>query len=125
MPGAIGLMKQVATLYAVKPVLGPKKVQFLKELGFTKEAGQWMLQGSKKEIQELWDEIDVYKDIYGKWVTKEFPMKDGYTPAYYNNKYPLNNHKWNKYHVDFRFFNDIEIDFYMEVKQVEELALAA
>ena len=119
-------MKQVATLYAVKPVLGPKKVQFLKELGFTKEAGQWMLQGSKQEIQELWDEIDVYKDIGGKWVTKEFPKKDGYSDGYYNTKYPFQKHPyWSRYSVDFRFFNDIEIDFYMEVKQVEELALAA
>jgi hypothetical protein len=119
------MMQEIAKLYAVKPVLGPTKAAFLKDLGFVKEGTQWVKYGTKQELQELWDEIDVYKDIGGKWVTKEFPKKDGYIDAYYNKKYPTKNHYWNKYSVDFRFFNDAEIDFYLEVERVEDAAVAA
>lgn len=118
-------MQEIAKLYAVKPVLGATKAAFLKDLGFVKEGTQWVKHGTKQELQELWDEIDVYKDIRGKWVTKEFPKKDGYSDAYYNNKYPVKNHYWNKYRVDFRFFNDAEIDFYLEVERVQEVQAAA
>jgi|TARA_R100000081_G_C4780647_1_gene151290 hypothetical protein len=120
------MMQEIAKLYAVKPVLGPTKAAFLKDLGFVKEGTQWVKYGTKQELQELWDEIDVYKDIGGKWVTKEFPKKDGYSDAYYNKKYPLQPYKyWNKYFVDYRFFNDAEIDFYLEVERVEDAAVAA
>ena len=119
------MMQEIAKLYAVKPVLGKNKTAFLKDLGFVKEGTQWVKYGTKQELQELWDEIDVYKDIGGKWVTKEFPKKDGYSDAYYNKKYPVKNHYWNKYRVDFRFFNDAEIDFYLEVERVEDAAVAA
>ena len=118
-------MQEIAKLYAVKPVLGPTKAAFLKDLGFVKEDTQWVKYGTKQELQELWDEIDVYKDIGGKWVTKEFPKKDGYVDSYYNKKYPTKNHYWNKYSVDFRFFNDAEIDFYLEVERVQEVQAAA
>ena len=119
-------MQEIAKLYAVKPVLGSTKAAFLKDLGFVKEGTQWVKYGTKQELQELWDEIDVYKDIGGKWVTKEFPKKDGYSDAYYNKKSPLQPYKyWNKYFVDYRFFNDAEIDFYLEVERVEDAAVAA
>ena len=124
------MMQEIAKLYAVKPVLGPTKAAFLKDLGFIKEGTQWVKYGTKQELQELWDEIDVYKDIGGKWVTKDFPKKKGYlglyNDAYYNKKYPNQQHKyWNKYSVDFRFFNDAEIDFYLEVERVQEVQAAA
>ncbi len=118
-------MQEIAKLYAVKPVLGATKTAFLQDLGFVKEGTQWVKHGTKQELQELRDEIDVYKDIGGKWVTKEFPKKDGYSDDYYNNKYPVKNHYWNKYRVDFRFFNDAEIDFYLEVERVQEVQAAA
>lgn len=119
-------MQEIAKLYAVKPVLGKNKTAFLKDLGFVKEGTQWVKHGTKQELQELWDEIDVYKDIGGKWVTKEFPKKDGYSDGYYNTKYPFQKHPyWSRYSVDFRFFNDAEIDFYLEVERVEDAAVAA
>ena len=119
-------MQEIAKLYAVKPVLGATKAAFLKDLGFVKEGTQWVKHGTKQELQELWDEIDVYKDIGGKWVTKDFPKKDGYNNGYYNKKYPTQQYKyWNKYSVDFRFFNDAEIDFYLEVERVQEVQAAA
>ena len=45
---------------------------------------------------------------------------------YYNKKYPHQPYKnWNKYFDDYRFFNDAEIDFYLEVERVEDAAVAA
>ena len=104
----------------MKPVLGKKKIDFLKELGFIKDGSQWYKEGSEQELRKLWDEIDIYKDTGGKLVTKEYPKKDGSLDIYYSKKYPFGNHTWNKYSVDFRFFNDIEIDFYLEVPVAEE-----
>ena len=63
-------MQEIAKLYAVKPVLGKNKTNFLKDQGFIKEGTQWVKHGTKQELQELWDEIDVYKDINCKWITK-------------------------------------------------------
>ena len=119
-------MQEIAKLYAVKPVLGKNKTNFLKDRGFIKEGTQWVKHGTKQELQELWDEIDVYKDIGGKLVTKDYPKKDGYSNGYYNTKYPFQKYPyWSRYSVDFRFFNDAEIDFYLEVERVQELQAAA
>mgnify|MGYP003116798210 CR=1 FL=1 len=105
--------KEIAKLCAVKPVLGATKAAFLKDLGFVKEGTQWVKYGTKQELQELWDEIDVYKD-QPKFVSK-------------NKKY-YGHHIHGMYYLkgwEYRIFNDAEIDFYLEVERVEDAAVAA
>jgi len=119
------MMQEIARLCAVKPVLGKNKTNFLKDQGFVKEGTQWVKHGTKQELQELWDEIDVYKDINGKWITKEYTKKKNYSDAYYSKKYGRRGTRWNTFDVDTRIFNDAEIDFYLEVERVQEVQAAA
>ena len=106
-------MQEIAKLCAVKPVLGATKAAFLKDLGFVKEGTQWVKYGTKQELQELWDEIDIYKD-QPKFVSKQKRYYGQHVHFMYYLK------EW-----EYRIFNDAEIDFYLEVERVEDAAVAA
>ena len=99
----------MAKLFVVKPVLGNKKKAFLEANGFTKQAGQWVKQGSEQELKEFWDEVDVYKNPQARFKEKHQwvgGMSKTKTHAYY-------------------VHNDMELDFYLMVDKQEEVALAA
>jgi len=101
--------KKMAKLFVVKPVLGNKKKAFLEANGFTKQAGQWVKQGSEQELKEFWDEVDVYKNPQARFKEKHQwvgGMSKTKTHAYY-------------------VHNDMELDFYLEVEKQEQVALAA
>ena len=100
----------MAKLFAMKPILGAKKTKALKEMGFVKEAGQWFKEGTEQELRELWDAIDVYK----------YPQARFQEKKYFNYNSMLKT-KTQGYYV----FNDLEIDFYLEVEKQEQVALAA
>ena len=103
----------MAKLFVVKPVLGKTKKAFLEANGFTKKAGQWVKEGSEQELQDFWDEVDVYKDK-PKFASK----KQKYYGWHIHGAYYLK--EW-----EYRIFNDIELDFYLEVEKVNQVAMAA
>jgi len=100
----------MAKLFVVKPVLGNKKKAFLEANGFTKQAGQWVKQGSEQELKEFWDEVDVYKTPQARFQEKK-----------YFNYNSMQKTKTQSYYVH----NDMELDFYLMVDKQEEVALAA
>jgi len=100
----------MAKLFVVKPVLGNKKKAFLEANGFTKQAGQWVKQGSEQELKEFWDEVDVYKTPQAR-----FKYPKGF------NHVGMQKTETHGYYVH----NDIDLDFYLMVDKQEEVALAA
>ena len=102
--------KKMAKLFVVKPVLGNKKKAFLEANGFTKQAGQWVKQGSEQELKEFWDEVDVYKTPQAR-----FKYPKGF------NHVGMQKTETHGYYVH----NDMELDFYLMVDKQEEVALAA
>ena len=102
--------KKMAKLFVVKPVLGNKKKAFLEANGFTKQAGQWVKQGSEQELKEFWDEVDVYKTPQAR-----FKYPKGF------NHVGMQKTETHGYYVH----NDMELDFYLEVEKQEQVALAA
>jgi len=100
----------MAKLFVVKPVLGNKKKAFLEANGFTKQAGQWVKQGSEQELKEFWDEVDVYKTPQAR-----FKYPKGF------NHVGMQKTETHGYYVH----NDMELDFYLMVDKQEEVALAA
>lgn len=101
--------KKMAKLFVVKPVLGNKKKAFLEANGFTKQAGQWAKEGTEQELQEFWDEVDVYKNPQAR-----FKNASSYVGG-------MSKTKTQAYYVH----NDYELDFYLMVEKQEEVALAA
>lgn len=101
--------KKMAKLFVVKPVLGNKKKAFLEANGFTKQAGQYVKEGSEQELKEFWDEVDVYKNPQARFKQVKYfvgGMQKTKTQGMY-------------------VHNDIELDFYLMVDKQEEVALAA
>lgn len=99
----------MAKLFVVKPVLGNKKKAFLEANGFTKQAGQYVKEGSEQELKEFWDEVDVYKNPQARFKQVKYfvgGMQKTKTQGMY-------------------VHNDIELDFYLMVDKQEEVALAA
>lgn len=99
----------MAKLFVVKPVLGKTKKAFLEANGFTKQKGQWVKEGSEQELKEFWDEVDVYKTPQAKFK---------YDREWVGGMRKTNTHG---YYVH----NDIELDFYLEVEKVNQVAMAA
>lgn len=107
------MVKEIAKLVVVKPVLGSTKKLYLEEWGFTKTNGEWSKEGTVEELKNFWDEIDVYKDkkkFVNKTLTKY--MKSPYSGVYYVEQ-------------NYRIYNDYELDFYLQVEKIQELEIAA
>ena len=103
------MVKEIAKLVVVKPVLGSTKKLYLEEWGFTKTKGEWSKVGTVEELKNFWDEIDVYKTPIVK--SKE---QRKYTSGMIDNKVQ-------RYYVH----NDYELDFYLQVEKIQELEIAA
>jgi len=103
------MVKEIAKLVVVKPVLGSTKKLYLEEWGFTKTNGEWSKEGTVEELKNFWDEIDVYKTPIVK--SKE---QRKYTSGMIDNKVQ-------RYYVH----NDYELDFYLQVEKIQELEIAA
>tara|TARA_Y100000768_G_C23926165_1_gene657646 strand:- start:1028 stop:1339 length:312 start_codon:yes stop_codon:yes gene_type:complete len=103
------MVKEIAKLVVVKPVLGSTKKLYLEEFGFTKTNGEWSKEGTVEELKNFWDEIDVYKTPIVK--SKE---QRKYTSGMIDNKVQ-------RYYVH----NDYELDFYLQVEKIQELEIAA
>ncbi len=100
--------KKMAELFVVKPVLGKNKKAFLEANGFTKKDGQWSKVGSEQELQEFWDEIDVYKTPQAKFTEQKY-WDGGMSKVK---------------HIGTYVHNDMGLDFYLMVEK-QEVALAA
>tara|TARA_R100000664_G_scaffold9101_1_gene15150 strand:- start:527 stop:811 length:285 start_codon:yes stop_codon:yes gene_type:complete len=94
------MIKEIAKLVVVKPVLGSKKKYWLEEWGFTKTNGEWSKEGTVEELKKFWDEIDVYK----KPIVKE-------------NMYSTTQRKY--------VHNDYDLDFYLQVEKMPAMEVAA
>jgi hypothetical protein len=103
------MVKEIAKLVVVKPVLGSTKKLYLEEFGFTKTNGEWSKEGTVEELKNFWNEIDVYKTPIVK--SKE---QRKYTSGMIDNKVQ-------RYYVH----NDYELDFYLQVEKIQELEIAA
>lgn len=100
----------MAKLFAMKPILGAKKIKALQDMGFVKEAGQWFKEGTEQELRELWDAIDIYPKTKAVFKERKYFNYNGFQKT-----------KTVGYYVT----NDLEIDFYLEVEKQERVALAA
>ena len=99
------MVKEIAKLVVVKPVLGNNKKYWLEKMGFTKSNSEWSKEGTVEELKNFWDEIDVYKTPIVK--SKE---QRKYTSGMIDNKVQ-------RYYVH----NDYELDFYLQVEKIQEL----
>ena len=103
------MVKEIAKLVVVKPVLGNNKKYWLEKMGFTKSNSEWSKEGTVEELKNFWNEIDVYKTPIVK--SKE---QRKYTSGMIDNKVQ-------RYYVH----NDYELDFYLQVEKIQELEIAA